>query len=60
MQKIIHLYLLGIQRIDKRDFELLIHMKFLPGGDMQRLYRKKIVENPNYYVPEDTILFWAH
>ena len=29
-----HPHLLGIERIDKRDFDILIHMKFLAGGDL--------------------------
>ena len=54
-----HPNILGIERIDKRDFDILIHMKFLVGGDLQKLY-KKLLANPNFYVPEDIILFWAH
>ena len=34
MKNMKHPHLLGIERIDKRDFDLLIHMKFLAGGDL--------------------------
>ena len=55
-----HQHLLGIERIDKRDFDLLIHMKFSAGGDLQKLYKKKILAKSSYFVPEDIILFWVH
>ena len=52
--------LLGIERIDKRDFDLLIHMKFSAGGDLQKFYNRNILVIPDFIVPENIILFWAH
>ena len=60
MKTIKHKNLLGIEKIDNRNFDLLIFMEFSTGGDLHKLYRKKIVANSNYFVPEETILFWAH
>ena len=34
-------------------------MKFSTGGDLQKLYKKKVLAKPDYIVPEETILFWA-
>ena len=60
MKHMKHPHLLGIERIDKRDFDILIHMKFLTGGDLQKLYKKKILTDSTLIVPENIILFWAH
>ena len=60
MKHMKHPNLLGIERIDKRNFDILIHMNFSAGGDLQNLYKKKIASNPKYFVSEGTILFWAH